>query len=219
MGPYSHYVLAAKLEPDLQPEHRKAYSWGAVIPDIRYLAQMRRDHTHLGLDRLKELVSCYPNLRSFLSGYQVHILIDQIDVSQTVGSAFPLNLLKMALRKSISSHQMTMLVEMYYLRSGMVREPLSGDYNEVLADLGITAEQTRVFHQALQEYFEARSFEAALSAFQKIGIIENSRLEKYLSSYRMMQKRKVLSNLVMLSIKNARLDSRVMEHVRSNMAG
>lgn len=219
MGPYSHYLLAVMLEPSLQPEHREQYYWGAVVPDIRYLAQVRRDHTHLGQDRLKELTGLYPHMRSFLLGYLVHILIDQIDIPQTVGAAFPLNLLQKVLRKSISRPQMTLLVEMYYLQSETSGEPLSGEYNEVLSGLGITPEQTRVFHQALQEYFEARTFEAAFSAFQKIGLIEDSRLEKYLNAYYALQKRGVINTLLMLSIKNARLDSRVMEHVRSGLAG
>lgn len=48
-------------------------------------------------------------------------------------------------------------------------------------------------------------------------MIQNSRIEKYRNAFRAMQKRKVMNGLFMLSIKNARLDSRVMEHVRSNI--
>jgi len=220
MGPYSHYVLAAKLEQSIQPEDRKEYYWGAVAADIRYLANMRRIQTHLGQDRLKELVSCYPHLRSFLLGYQVHVLIDQFeqeDISQMVSAAFPLNLLKKMLRKSIAPEQMIMLVEMYYLQSETTGEALSGKHNEVLSDIGITPEQTSVYQQALKEYFGSRSFDVALSTFQTIGMIQNSRIEKYRNAFRAMQKRKVMNTLFMLSIKNARLDSRVMEHVRSNM--
>jgi hypothetical protein len=217
MGPYSHYILAAKLEPSLQPEQPAAYYWGAVAPDIRYLANLRRDHTHLGQDRILELTACYPHLRSFLLGYQVHVLIDQIDVAHSIGAAFPLNLVQKVRRKKISSQQMTMLVEMYYFQSGISGQPLSGEHNEVLSDLGITSEQTRVFHQGLQEYFDARSLEAAVYAFQKIGMIQNDRLQKYLNAYRTMQKQKVLNFLLILTIKNARLDSRVLDHVRSNI--
>jgi hypothetical protein len=142
MGPYSHYTLATRLEPSLQPENRKTYYWGAVAPDIRYLANMRREQTHLGLERINELKSYYPHLRSFLSGYQVHILTDQIDVSQAVGAAF-----------------------------------------------------------------------------QKIGWIQNLRIEKYMNAYRAMQKHKVMNSLLMLSIKNAGLDARVIEHMRSSLVG
>lgn len=220
MGPYSHYVLAAKLEPSIQPENRQEYFWGTVAPDIRYLANMRRAQTHLGQDRLKELEAGYPHLRPFLLGYQVHVLIDQFaqeDIAQMVTAAFPLNLLKKMLRRTIAPEQMIMLVEMYYLQSASVGEALAGQHNAVLSDLGITPEQTRRYQQALQEYFGNRSFDAALTAFQKIGMIQNTRIEKYRHAYRAMQKRAVMNTLFMLSIKNARLDARVMAHVRSNI--
>jgi hypothetical protein len=220
MGPYSHYFLAAKLESTIQPENRKEYYWGAVAPDIRYLANMRRSQTHLELDRLKELISYYPHLCSFLSGYQVHILIDQFDqeeILRMVSASFPLNLLKKVLRRSISPEQMTMLMEMYYLQSGPLEVVLPGEHNEVLSDLGITPEQTLLFQQALRQYFGKRSFEAALSAFQKIGMIQNTRIEKYKHAYHKMQQGKATNLLIILSIKNARLESRVIKHVRSKL--
>lgn len=188
-----------------------------MAPDIRYLARLRREQTHLGLDRLKELMGGYPDLRAFLSGYQVHLLIDEVDIAQLVSAAFPLNLLPMLLRKQISRSQMTMLVEINYLQSGAEGKKLAGEHNAVLEGLGITVEQTRQFQQALQAYFDARTFEAALNAFQKIGMVDNSRLEKYLSAYQTMQGRPALRRLFMLGVRNARLDARVSEHVRRNM--
>lgn len=215
MGPYSHYALAAKLESILQPEDSNEYYWGAVAPDIRYLANLPRDRTHLEPDRIKELASCCPHLRSFLTGYHVHILIDQIDVSKVLSAAFPLSLFKKALRR-ITPQQMVMLVEMVSLQTGASGKPLSGDHNQVLADLGITPEQTRVYHRSLQSYFDARSLEAAWSTFQEIGMIENSRLEKYIDGYRAAQKRKWMNALLVLSIKSGRLEQKVIAHVRGS---
>ena len=215
MGPYSHYVMAAKLESSIHPENRNEYYWGAVAPDIRYLANMRRDQTHIGQEQIKELMVCYPALRSFLQGYQIHLLCDQVDIAQIVNSAFPFNLLNKILRKSFSSQQMVVLVEMFYLQTEIVGVALSGEHNEVFSTLGITAEQTRVFHQALQDFFDQRSAEGAIAAFQKIGWIQNKRVEKYMGVYRSMKKQKLLNSLLMLGIKNARLDPRVISHVQA----
>ena len=77
MGPYSHYFLAAKLAPILKPGDPAAYHWGAIVPDIRYLAKIRRADTHLEQDRIREMAARYPHLSSFLLGYQVHCLIDE----------------------------------------------------------------------------------------------------------------------------------------------
>ena len=163
-------------------------------------------------------MTCYPHLRYFLVGYQVHLLIDQIDVSQVVNAAFPMNLLKRVMRRKISPQQMTMLVEMFYLQSSTTGGPLGRDHNEVFSGLGITPEQTSAFYRALREYFDFRTFDAAVSAFQKIGMIENARLEKYKAAYRTVQNQKVINSLFMLSIKNAGLDLLVMDHVRAGMS-
>jgi hypothetical protein len=218
MGPYSHYVLAAKLESAIHPENRNEYFWGAVAPDIRYLANMRRDQTHVVQEQIKELMVSYPELRSFLMGYQIHLLCDQVDITQIVNSAFPLNLLNQLRRKRFSSQQMIVLVEMFYLQTEIVGVALSGEHNDVFSNLGISAEQTHVFHQALQDYFDQRSAEGAIAAFQKIGWIQNNRVEKYMSVYLTMKKQKVLNSLLMLGIKNARLDARITAHVQSRIA-
>ncbi|NLH00175.1 MAG: hypothetical protein GX491_22685 [Chloroflexi bacterium] len=212
MGPYSHYALAAKLESILQPENANEYYWGAVAPDIRYPANLPRDRTHLSQDRIKELASCYPHLKSFLTGYHVHILIDQIDVSKVLAASFPLKIFKRALRR-ISPQQMVMLVEMVSLQNGASGEPMSGAHNEVLAELGVTPEQTRIYYQSLQSYFDKRSFEVAISAFQEIGMIEKSRLERYINAYRSWQKRRWMKTLLSLSIKTSKLEQKVVAHV------
>ena len=217
MGPYSHYVLAAKLAPVLQPRDPAAYAWGSIIPDIRYLARMRRDHTHLKQERLKALTSCYPHLASFLLGYQVHCLIDEIDVSEVVGAAFPLNVLKRALRRNFSQQQVTMLVEMYFLQSSATDGILAGSHNAVLSDLGILPDQTDTFFQARQAYFRSRSFDVAVATFQKIGMIENGRLEKYLNAYEALKRSRLMKAVLLASVKNARLEEHAINYVLSSI--
>ncbi len=163
------------------------------------------------------LAGCYPHLGSFLLGYQVHCLIDQIDVSEVVSTVFPLNVLKRVRRKNFSHSQMTMLVEMYFLQRAVASGELSGSHNEVIRDLGITAEQTGVYFQAMQAYFQSHSFDAAVSTFQKIGMIEKTRLEKYLHAYEAIKRNTLMTSIFLLSVKNARLEAYATRHVRDNM--
>lgn len=217
MGPYSHYVLAAKLAPVLQPHDPAAYAWGSIIPDIRYLAGMRRDHTHLNQVRLRALASRYPHLASFLLGYQVHCLLDEIDVSWVIGAAFPLNVIGRALRKNVSQQQLTMLAEMYFLQSTVMDIAFAGGHNEVLNDLGVTPDQTGTFFQAMQAYFRFHSLDAAISAFKEIGMIKNGRLEKYQNAYEAMRRSKLMNDILLLSMKNARLEAHATNHVLSSL--
>ncbi len=217
MGPYSHYVLAAKLAPVLQPHDHEAYTWGSIIPDIRYLAGMRRDHTHLNQMRLRALASRYPHLASFLLGYQVHCLIDEIDVSWVVGAAFPLNVIRRALRKNFSQQQVTMMVEMYFLQNAVMDVAFSGGHNEVLNDLGITPDQAGTFFQAMQAYFRSHSLDAAISAFKEIGMIKNERLGKYRNAYETVKRSKLMNAILVMSVKNARLEAHANRHVLSRI--
>jgi hypothetical protein len=210
MGPYSHVTLAVKLEPHLHPENIMEYYWGSIIPDIRYLAQIPREQTHFGQERLMQLIVRYPHLKSFLLGYRVHCILDQVDVFQIVSKAFPFNVLKHMFRMNFSQQQITMLVEIFYLQTAIIFKKMAGNHNEVLNDLGITPEQTRMYYRAMQEYFDSHSFEVAISAFQRIKMIENADFEKYQNAYRLMKNRKVMNSILMFSIKNARLDYYVM---------
>jgi hypothetical protein len=217
MGPYSHYFLAQKLEARLQPDQPAEYYWGAVIPDIRYLAQMHRSHTHLSQERLSELAGCYPHCKSFLLGYQVHCLIDQIDLSPLINAAFPMNVIKRVLRRNFTPQQITMLVEFYYLQIPIPAAKMSGSLNEILHELGITPQQTSLYFQGMQEYIQSHSLDAAISTYQKIFMLENNRLDKYMKAYEAIKKRKLVNALFMLSVKNAALEQHVINTVATRI--
>ena len=209
MGPYSHYYLASRLESRLRPEQAAEYYWGAVAPDIRYLAQMRRDQTHLAPEALAELPNRYPHLASFVLGYQVHCRLDQIDVAQWVSRAFPLRWMG----KQLSAQRATMLVEIFFLRQGVAGMALSGSHNELLDDLGVAPEHSTAFATALQSYIGSHSLDGAVSAFQQIGMIENSRVEKYQRVYEFLRGKKLLLTILLWGVRNAHIEQRAIEHV------
>ncbi len=209
MGPYSHYFLASRLEARLCPEQAAEYYWGAVAPDIRYLAHMRRDQTHLAPEVLAELPQRYPHLASFVLGYQVHCRLDQIDVAQWVSRAFPLRWMG----KQLSAQRATMLVEIFFLRQGVAGMALSGRHNELLEDLGVTLEHNTIFATALQSYIDSHSLDGAVSAFQQIGMIENSRVEKYQRAYESLRGKKLLLAILLWGVRNARIEQRAVEYV------
>ena len=214
MNPYSHYLLASKAAPLIQPDHLSEYYLGSIIPDIRYLAGIRREQTHLSRARIQEYRSVYPHLASFLQGFQVHCLIDEIDVAGVVSSAFPLNLLRL-LRRVFSPQQITVLVELYFMQSARMDWQIAENHNEVLTDLGITLAQTQTYLAAMKEYLTSPSFETALSCFQKIGWLKSSRSEKYLQAYHSLERNRMLKGLLLMGVRNANLEKVVVNHVRS----
>jgi hypothetical protein len=218
MNPYSHYLLASKAAPFIQPARLDEYYLGSIIPDIRYLAGMRREQTHLSRAKIREYRVTYPHLDSFLRGYQVHCLIDEIELAKVASATFPFNLLKWVLRKNLSQQQITVLVELYYMQSTHMDWQIKEDHNEVMTDLGITPAQTETYLDAMKEYLPAPSFETALSCFQKIGYpTKSSRSEKYLQAYQSLERNRLLKRVLLLAIKNVHLDQVVVNYVRAGL--
>lgn len=89
INPYSHLVIAAKLEALVNPKDVQEYYWGAIAPDIRYLAAMQRQQTHIPSQRIVDFISQYPHLKSFLQGYLVHCIIDEIELDQIFSPNLP----------------------------------------------------------------------------------------------------------------------------------
>ncbi len=206
MNLYTHAVLAKHLQPLVNPENPAEYLWGSVIPDIRYLGRMRRKTTHLPDEEIVTWFARYPDLESFIQGYRVHCMLDQIDTVQVVGNAFPLSLLPSLLRRRFRSQQMAVVIELYYHKiypQGLV---LSGGHNQILEDLGIRAEQTAAYASANADYFACPSYETVAASFVRLGIIDDARIEKYVRGYRSIQGNRLLRWALMTSAKNARLE-------------
>lgn len=217
MNPYSHYLLASKAASFIHPDRPGDYYLGSIIPDVRYLAGMRRDQTHISQARIRAYRSAYPNLDSFLRGYQVHCLIDEIDIAKVASATFPFNLLKRVLHKNLSQQQIAVLVELFFMQSTHMDWQINEDHNEVMTDLGITPAQTETYLHAMKEYLPSPSFETALSCFQKIGYPMSSRSEKYLQAYQSIERNKLLKGLLFMGIKNAKLDRYVVNYVRAGL--
>ena len=206
MNLYAHAVLAQKLLPLARPADPAAYLWGAVIPDIRYLVGMRRKTTHLTNEEITRWFEQYPGCESFIQGYRVHCLLDLIDTAHILGSQFPLNLLRGIRRKPLSTQQAAVMIELYYHQDVPQGITLIGEHNAILETLGISAEQTQVYADALADYLAAPSFNTAASAFARLGVIDDTRIEKYVSAYHGIQKNRLLMGVMMASAKNARLE-------------
>ncbi len=211
MNLYTHAVLAKHLQPLVTPRNPAEYLWGSVIPDIRYLARMRRKTTHLPDEEIAAWFARYPGLESFIQGYRVHCMLDEIDTVQVVGNAFPLSLLPALLRRRFSSQQMAVVIELYYhniFPQGLV---LSGEHNQILEDLGIQAGQTAAYVSVNADYFACPSYETVAASFVRLGIIEDARIEKYVKAYQRIQGNPLLRWALMASAKNARLEQKAMD--------
>ena len=93
MNPYSHIVIASKVEQQVAPVNASEYYWGAIAPDIRYLAGIPRHQTHISHQAIVVLIAQYPHLKSFLQGYLVHCLSDEIPLGEIFYQHLPFSIL------------------------------------------------------------------------------------------------------------------------------
>lgn len=207
---YTHTLLAQRLLPLVQPADPADYLWGSVIPDIRYLTGMQRQTTHLPDEDITRWREHYPGLESFIQGYRVHCLVDRIDAVQVLSRKFPLNLLQRVRRKPVSQQQAVVIVELYYHQAAPQGLSLTGGHNAILQALGIGADHTQTYAAAMADYLAAPSFKTAFTAFSRLGLLEDTRVEKYMSAYRSIQNNRVLLWAMMTSVKNAQLEKRVV---------
>lgn len=74
-APITHIVLGQKIHHHFFPQlDFPSFIVGTSFPDIRYISQIKREKTHLQNIRLKDV----DTKNSFLAGFQIHSLIDQI---------------------------------------------------------------------------------------------------------------------------------------------
>ena len=202
MNSYSHAHFAAQVEPVIRPTDPEAYYWGAVAPDIRYVAMMPRSRTHISNEEITRLMELYPNQRSFLQGYFVHCMLDQIDVACVMASRFPLRFV----RRRLPPQLMAVLVEYYYVENFKAAYPIHGTHNEVLEALGIDAFQTRQYANAMNAYLSAPSFDSAIGAFQALGLLDDQRIDKYRTTAERLQRNWLLKKYLFRVVKNAHFD-------------
>jgi hypothetical protein len=217
MGPYSHIFLAAKLETCIQPDDLAQYYWGAIFPDIRYLAGMRRDQTHVSIEKIRAWQTHYPQLGSFLQGYQVHCLLDLIDIVSVVSKAFPFNTLRLILRRTLTNHQMAVLVELNFLRAARIEQFLSGSQNEITDLLQIKPAQIEAFSSGMRDYLGNPSMDTAISTYQRLGMIDDMRIKKYMHAALTLNKNKLLLNTLLHGVKKSDLEQSSLKYVRFSM--
>ena len=175
---------------------------------------MPREVTHLPRHQFPDLFAQYPQLGSFLQGYQLHCLLDELNLVSIVSPAFPIRLIQTATRRKFSRQQITMLVELYHQQNGAPPHPLVIHENPLAAALGIEREACQTFAQGMQAYIAHPGLQTALDAYQRLGMVADARAEKYVGAALWLEKNRWLKALLLSGVKNSNLDQIAEAHVR-----
>lgn len=171
MEPYSHFVIASQLEDDIHPKLSEEYYLGAVAPDIRFVAGIAREQTHLPAGRILEFLDKYPHHASLIQGFLVQFLTDKVDI---IGLLEQRTLLRPFL-PHVSQYFIFTIIEAFYIDHCVVRKPISMQPNEMLCELGIQREHIELEAKTMQPYLLKPTF-AATIAYLRTG--NNPRLQQ-----------------------------------------
>ena len=212
MNPYSHIVVASKLESLVDPKDNQEYYWGAIAPDIRYLAGMQREQTHVPPEKILGFMSQYPHLKAFLQGYLVHCLCDEIELRRVFFQHFPFSILK----SRMSHQQVAILLELYYFENERVNRTLSESHNEVLSQLGLSATQSTKLSKTISQYARSSSFESRITDLARLLGLENDRrIDKYMSAAKRFQNNRLLKNGLFFGIRRGKISAHIVSTVAS----
>jgi len=210
MIPYSHIVVAAQLEPLLSPAEPAEYYWGTVAADMRYPAGVARSQTHLAPEQISAYAAKFPLNKSFLQGYLVHCLADEVDLKVIFGRQLPFLLFKRQLYRS----RLAIILEMYHFEQQGVDRQVSGRYNPVLAELGLSEAVCTKFAQSMNIYMKEPTPEGRFSTlFKMMGMVDEGKENSYKSAAERLQKNTLLKGAMFAGIRYGKICEKIVAEV------
>jgi hypothetical protein len=191
MNPYSHLVLANRLQSEIRPTHPADYYWGTVAPDLRYTARLRRYQTHLPPEQILEFRASYPELESFIQGYLVHCLADEVELWALLEKRWFLRPFIRHLPLKLAP----VILESYLVEKNPIRVSISGQSNPILHALGVNENAISSFRSLVERLISQPSFESVLHLFQTLGR-GNPNLQIYLEAAERFNRNKISKNIL-----------------------
>jgi hypothetical protein len=181
--PYSHLSLAHGCLSNLVTDDPNNFYLGALMPDIRYFTKRPRSEYHFPITRLNELTSSMITSSSFVLGYGIHLLIDELwgndALRDEYKSRFPF-----FVRSRLNIKILEAALEIYCLAYRSVDVQLRIQENELTKALGISqSDALTVAVQSLQKYIDQRQLQSGLQIAEASEMYTLDRLAqmRYLS--------------------------------------
>lgn len=209
MNPYSHLVIAAQLERDIAPAQPAAYYWGAVAPDIRYVAGMQRSATHIAPERILDFLAKYPELDSFIEGYLIHCLTDLVDLSELLRQ----RLLMRPVLKRIPPQFVPVMIESYFLENRNLTLNMDARQNAMLSDLGIQDKHVEDLDKVVTLFLKHPTFDSVME-FLKSLVTTNPRAEKYLTAAKSFNRNQALKSVIFALAEIPKLEKQIIVQIQ-----
>lgn len=189
--PYTHLAIASALLPYLSIKQPNDYFIGALIPDIRYFADVPRETTHFSADLIPDYADKASD--SFLIGYMVHLLLDEVwpMLEAEYREQFP-----SFVRNKLSGNRCQIAYEVYCLDQYALQLELRPIHNEMLDELGVSTENVQLAAKVMQEYLDTPSLATAFGIAKRAGVFPAHRLDDVSSIVHSIERYQILKWIV-----------------------
>jgi hypothetical protein len=175
MNPYSHLVLAHRLQDEIQPANLPDYYWGTIAADTRYTARIARIRTHRPPEEILAFRARYPHLESFIQGYLIHSLADIVELWALLERRWHLRPFIRHLPLKLAP----VVMESYFVERNPLAVSISGNHNPMLQSLGVSPTAAHAWRDLVNSVIAEPSFDSVLRLFATLGK-DSPGLQKYL---------------------------------------
>jgi hypothetical protein len=177
MNPYSHLVLAYRLQDEIRPANLPDYYWGTIAADTRYTARIARTQTHLSPEEILAFRVHYPELESFIQGYLIHCLADIVELWALLEKRWHWRPFVRRLPLKLAS----VVMESYFVERNPLAVSISEEHNPMLQAMGVSREAAHDWHDLVNRIIAKPSFSSVLNLFATLGK-DSPGLQKYLQA-------------------------------------
>jgi hypothetical protein len=210
MNPYSHLVLAHRLQSEIRPANLPDYYWGTVAADTRYTARIPRARTHLTPKKILSFGKRYPELESFMQGYLIHCLADEVELWALLERHWYLRPFIRHLPLKLTP----VMMESYFVERNPVSVSISGTYNPMLKAMGVPEKACHTWAELVTNLAENPSFDSVLHLFSTLGK-GRPKLQQYIRLTQKVSRIPLAKNILYQLTKPQRLLDNVETFIRA----
>jgi hypothetical protein len=175
--PYAHLSLAHGCTEILHISNYNEFYIGAIAPDMRYFTKKPREEYHFSLETLYKITRGMTVSSSFITGYMVHLMIDELWYTPENAQRFR-NQSLIFLRNRLSPKLIEAAFEFFCFTKRSVITHLQSVENELTVLLGIKAEHIDKAINTIERYNNERNLQVGIDTAIELGIYSPSRLDQ-----------------------------------------
>lgn len=200
---YTHVVTALKVKSllSLDINDPGAYLLGSILPDVRYLAGIPREQTHLDMNTFFHIIR-ENNIcdRDIITGYLVHLAADNLNELYLRDLLFP-NIPRIS-KKTILTGLFSIILEIYYQTQPIDVPPVSDNAGKLGRILNIPPEYISELTARADRYLRDPCLDQAVKSIAGSTVESNKNVNFYINIGKFIHDTASIRNYIINKVSN-----------------